>query len=175
MDVHVNLAGCTDLTGEIYCQLRAAILTGRLQPGHALPPTRELARSLSVSRTTVTEAYGRLWGEGLVTSRTGSGTYVERDGVDGLATESPHGHAQCAQTATGLGLDPASAARPNRGAVRLRRRHAGRVDLSVRDLAQAPVRANARRRRPAGRVWQSGRSRRPARSYRPPYRHFSWC
>jgi DNA-binding GntR family transcriptional regulator len=35
--MHVSLAGCTDLTGEIYRQLRAAILTARLQPGHALP------------------------------------------------------------------------------------------------------------------------------------------
>jgi GntR family transcriptional regulator/MocR family aminotransferase len=76
VDVHVSLDGRSDLTGEIYRQLRTAIFAGRLQPGDALPPTRELARSLSVSRTTVTEAYGRLWGEGLVTSRTGAGTFV---------------------------------------------------------------------------------------------------
>jgi GntR family transcriptional regulator/MocR family aminotransferase len=76
VDVHVSLDGRKDLTGEIYRQLQTAILAGRLQPGDALPPTRELARSLSVSRTTVTEAYGRLWGEGLVTSRTGAGTFV---------------------------------------------------------------------------------------------------
>ena len=76
MDVHVSLDGRQDLTGEIYRQLRTAILAGRLQPGDALPATRELARSWSVSRSTVTEASGRLWGEGLVTSRTGAGTFV---------------------------------------------------------------------------------------------------
>jgi GntR family transcriptional regulator / MocR family aminotransferase len=76
VDVHVSLGGREDLSGEIYRQLRTAIVAGRLQPGDALPPTRELARGLSVSRTTVTEAYGRLWGEGLITSRRGAGTFV---------------------------------------------------------------------------------------------------
>src|SRR5712691_1227574 len=35
-----------------------------------------LARRLSVSRTTVTVAYERLWGEGLVTAHVGAGTFV---------------------------------------------------------------------------------------------------
>jgi GntR family transcriptional regulator/MocR family aminotransferase len=76
MEVHVSLVGRTDLSGEIYRQLRRAILDGRLRPGDPLPPTRELARRLSVSRTTVTVAYDRLWGEGFVTARVGAGTFV---------------------------------------------------------------------------------------------------
>src|SRR5688572_25616327 len=88
MELHVSLIGRTDLSGEIYRQVRRAILDGRLRPGEVLPPTRELARSLGVSRTTVTVAYDRLWGEGLVTSRVGAGTFVSDDlpgaSVDGL-------------------------------------------------------------------------------------------
>jgi GntR family transcriptional regulator / MocR family aminotransferase len=76
MDVHVSLVGRKDLTGEIYRQLRGAILDGRMRPGDALPPSRELARRLNVSRATVTLAYDRLSGEGLVTARTGAGTFV---------------------------------------------------------------------------------------------------
>jgi GntR family transcriptional regulator/MocR family aminotransferase len=76
MELHVSLVGRRDLSGEIYRQLRRAILDGRLRPGDGLPPTRELARSLSVSRTTVTVAYDRLLGEGLLTSRVGAGTWV---------------------------------------------------------------------------------------------------
>ncbi len=76
MDVHVSLLGRADLTGEIYRQLRAAIIAGRLRPGDPLPPTRELARRLSVSRGTVAVAYDRLGGEGFVTSRVGAGTFV---------------------------------------------------------------------------------------------------
>src|SRR5438477_8417236 len=76
MEVHVSLVGRKDLSGEIYRQLRRGILEGRLRPGDALPPTRALARSLNVSRTTVTVAYDRLLGEGFVTSRVGAGTFV---------------------------------------------------------------------------------------------------
>jgi len=57
VEVHVSLLARKDLSGEIYRQLRRAILDGRLRPRDLLPPTRELARMLSVSRTTVTVAY----------------------------------------------------------------------------------------------------------------------
>ena len=83
MEVHVSLVGRRDLSGEIYRQLRRAILDGRLRPGDPLPPSRELARRLSVSRTTVTVAYDRLWGEGFVTARVGAGTFVSEQAATG--------------------------------------------------------------------------------------------
>src|SRR5918992_157200 len=70
MEFFVKLVGRKDLSGGIYRQIRRAIAHGRLRPG------RELARSLEVSRMTVTVAYDRLAGEGFVTSRVGAGTYV---------------------------------------------------------------------------------------------------
>jgi GntR family transcriptional regulator/MocR family aminotransferase len=76
MEFHVSLSGRKDLSGEIYRQLRRAIVDGRLRPGDLLPPTRELSRSLAVSRTTITVAYDRLAGESFVTSRVGAGTFV---------------------------------------------------------------------------------------------------
>jgi GntR family transcriptional regulator / MocR family aminotransferase len=79
VEFHVSLVGRNDLTGEIYRQLRRAILDGRLPPGGRLPPTRELAAQLSVSRTTVTVAYDRLMGEGFITGRVGAGTFVSDD------------------------------------------------------------------------------------------------
>ena len=76
MDFHINLIGRKNLSGEIYRQVRRAITDGRLRPGDCLPASRDLARSLRVSRTTVTVAYDRLVGEGFVVTRTGAGTYV---------------------------------------------------------------------------------------------------
>jgi GntR family transcriptional regulator/MocR family aminotransferase len=73
---HVSLVGRSDLSGEIYRQIRQAILDGRLQPGECLSPTRELATALAVSRSTVTVAYERLLAEGFATSRMGAGTFV---------------------------------------------------------------------------------------------------
>jgi len=78
MDVHVSLVGRRDLAGEIYRQLRSAILDGRLRGGERLPPSREMALGLSVSRTTVGVAYDRLISEGFAVARTGSGTFVSR-------------------------------------------------------------------------------------------------
>jgi GntR family transcriptional regulator/MocR family aminotransferase len=79
MDLHVNLVsldGRQDLSGQIYRQIREAILDGRLRIGDTLPPTRELARRLDVARNTVGVAYDRLTSEGFLESRVGTGTFV---------------------------------------------------------------------------------------------------
>ncbi|GGQ11956.1 MocR-like pyridoxine biosynthesis transcription factor PdxR [Streptosporangium pseudovulgare] len=76
MDVHVTLTGRGDLAARIYRQLREAVLDGRLRPGERLPPTRELARRLEVSRNTVSIAYDRLTAEGFLVGRVGAGTFV---------------------------------------------------------------------------------------------------
>jgi GntR family transcriptional regulator/MocR family aminotransferase len=86
MTFHVSLVGRKNLSGEIYRQLRRAILDCYLRPGDPLPATRELARTLSVARTTVTVAYERLAGEGFVTSRVGAGTFVSEQAARTLAT-----------------------------------------------------------------------------------------
>lgn len=83
MDLHVTLSSRKDLRGAIYRQIRRAILDGRLRPGEPLPPSRELARRLGVSRTSVTVAYDRLTGEGFVTTRMGAGTFVSARATGG--------------------------------------------------------------------------------------------
>ena len=84
MDVHVSLAGTGDLSTRIYRQLREAILDGRLSRGERLPPTRDLARQLDVSRNTAATAYERLAAEGFLSARVGDGTYVSSDPVTGM-------------------------------------------------------------------------------------------
>jgi GntR family transcriptional regulator / MocR family aminotransferase len=79
MEIHVTLNGGSDLSGQIFRQLRSAVLDGRLKPGDALPPTREMARRLEVSRNTVAIAYERLAAEGFVDGKVGAGTFVRRD------------------------------------------------------------------------------------------------
>jgi GntR family transcriptional regulator/MocR family aminotransferase len=76
VDVHIDLTGARGHRDAIYRQLRAAILDGRIRPGEALPPTRELAQRLAVSRTTVSAAYDRLTAEGFLTARVGAGTFA---------------------------------------------------------------------------------------------------
>ena len=64
------------LSTQLCVALRDIILTGGLAAGERLPATRTLARDLKLSRTTTIEAFSRLTAEGLIESRTGSGTFV---------------------------------------------------------------------------------------------------
>lgn len=65
----------TQLAGEI----RRLIHERRMGSGDQLPPSRVLARDLSVSRITVTSAYDQLISEGYLVGRRGSGVYVAAD------------------------------------------------------------------------------------------------
>jgi GntR family transcriptional regulator/MocR family aminotransferase len=76
VEFHVSLAGRGDLSARIYRQLHEAVIDGRLRAGEKLPPTRELARQLAVSRNTVALAYERLTAEGFLVGRVGAGTFV---------------------------------------------------------------------------------------------------
>lgn len=56
--------------------IRAAIREGRLQPGDALPASRNLGVDLGFSRWVVTEAYQQLIAEGYLVARAGSATRI---------------------------------------------------------------------------------------------------
>ncbi|WP_432976954.1 PLP-dependent aminotransferase family protein [Dactylosporangium sp. CA-233914] len=91
MDLHISLDGRGDRTDRIYRQLRDAILDGRLRHGERVPPSRELARGLSVARNTVAAAYDRLVGDGFLCGRAGAGTFVAYRGEPALSRRAPAG------------------------------------------------------------------------------------
>lgn len=64
------------LNRGIYECIRGAIQDGSLAPTTRLPPSRDLAAELGLSRNTVMFAYEQLLAEGYVHARTGSGTFV---------------------------------------------------------------------------------------------------
>jgi GntR family transcriptional regulator/MocR family aminotransferase len=76
MDLAVDLSARGDRSTAIYRALLDAIRSGRLGSGDRLPPTRELATDLGVSRNTVATAYERLVAEGYLEARVGAGTFV---------------------------------------------------------------------------------------------------
>jgi DNA-binding FadR family transcriptional regulator len=63
---------------QIAEQIRGLIRSGEYLPGARLPPERDLAKQLGVSRPSVREALIALEVEGLVEVRIGSGIYVQR-------------------------------------------------------------------------------------------------
>jgi GntR family transcriptional regulator / MocR family aminotransferase len=72
------LRGLT-LQAQVFEQVRAMILDGRLRGGDSLPAIRELSLQLRIARNTVTLAYDRLAAEGYIESRRSIGTFVSCD------------------------------------------------------------------------------------------------
>lgn len=64
------------VSDSIVAQIEGMILEGLLKPGEKLPPERELAERLDVSRPSLREAIVVLEARGLLQSRRGGGTFV---------------------------------------------------------------------------------------------------
>jgi GntR family transcriptional regulator/MocR family aminotransferase len=76
MRIPVDPGGDVPMFRQIEEFLRQSILSGALAPETRLPATRRLAQDLGVNRITVQNAYAELEADGLIFTRTGSGTYV---------------------------------------------------------------------------------------------------
>jgi len=76
MVIDLDRSGKIPLYRQISTHISGLIARELLLPGQRLPPSRELAGSLGVSRNTVVLAYDELEAAGLLTSRVGRGTSV---------------------------------------------------------------------------------------------------
>ncbi|MEV5880303.1 PLP-dependent aminotransferase family protein [Streptomyces sp. NPDC052101] len=74
--VAIDRDSAEPLRSQLERQVREAIRTGRLRVGERLPPSRELAGALGLSRGLVQDAYAQLRSEGYLVARVGSGTRV---------------------------------------------------------------------------------------------------
>lgn len=61
---------------QLIYMIKLEILSGRLNDGDQLPPIRELAKILKLNPNTVAKAYYSLEKEGFITSKRGSGNWV---------------------------------------------------------------------------------------------------
>ena len=61
---------------QLIYMIKLEILSGRLNDGDLLPPIRELAKILKLNPNTVAKAYYSLEEEGFITSKRGSGNWV---------------------------------------------------------------------------------------------------
>ena len=102
LELFVDPSARRSITRSIYRQLREAIASGRVAAGDRLPPTRELAAQLGVSRHTVTTVYDQLVGEGYLSGRAGGGTFVNPASPRGAAAR------QRSTAATATAINPAT-------------------------------------------------------------------
>jgi DNA-binding transcriptional MocR family regulator len=73
---HLNRRSAEPLYRQLARALRENIAAGALRAGDKLPPSRELAAQLGISRMCVVSAYTELLNEGLLSAAPGRGTFV---------------------------------------------------------------------------------------------------
>lgn len=76
--INIRPASKRRLADILYGQLLEQIMSGALVRGQKLPTENALCKAFGASRPVVREALMRLQADGLVESRRGSGTYLER-------------------------------------------------------------------------------------------------
>jgi GntR family transcriptional regulator len=74
---------------QLVQQVKQALRLGRLSVGDQLPTVREVVAQITINPNTVLKAYRELEREGLIESKPGQGTFVERT----LASPSLSSHA----------------------------------------------------------------------------------
>ena len=67
---------------QIYCQIKAQILSGALAPGEALPSLRALAKDLKISVITTKRAYDELEAHGFIYTMAGKGCFVADNNLE---------------------------------------------------------------------------------------------
>ena len=67
---------------QIYAQIKAQIIVGKLAPGEALPSIRALAKDLRISVITTKRAYDELEAEGFLYTVAGKGCFVAEKNLE---------------------------------------------------------------------------------------------
>jgi len=126
------------LSEQVAQQLVAQVQQGLLPPGAKLPTEAQLVLQLQVSRTVVREAVARLKSLGLVTSRQGSGVYVNDNApIAPLQFDSRHARTrkavlQMVELRRALESEVAALAAQRRSAAGLRR-----IEIAAKALDKA--------------------------------------
>ncbi|ACL70296.1 GntR family transcriptional regulator [Halothermothrix orenii] len=76
MQIKVDRESAVPIYVQIKNQIKTMVERGILSRGDRLPPERELAEELKVSRNRVSTAYKELEAEGIVSSQQGKGTFI---------------------------------------------------------------------------------------------------
>ena len=74
--ISIDARDATPIYAQLERGLRAAVATGRLQPGDQLPTVRQLAVDLSVNANTVARVYAELERAGVIETRRGVGSFI---------------------------------------------------------------------------------------------------
>ena len=87
MQLYIDNHSGAPIYDQIYTQIKAAILSGQVAEGEALPSIRALARDLRISVITTKRAYDELESEGFIYTLPGKGCFVAERSTELLREE----------------------------------------------------------------------------------------
>ena len=87
MDILISNSSNEPIYTQIYSQIKAQIMDGRLKEGEPLPSMRNLALQLRISLITTKRAYEELERDGFIESHTGRGSFVKAQNSELLREE----------------------------------------------------------------------------------------
>ena len=82
MEIIISSSTGKPIYEQITTQIKAMIMSGKLQTGEAIPSMRALAKSLHVSVITVQKAYEDLQRDGFIETTVGRGSFVAAQNKD---------------------------------------------------------------------------------------------
>jgi GntR family transcriptional regulator len=82
MDISISNTSEMPIYEQIYNQIKAQIMQGRLLEGEALPSIRSLAKDLRISVITTKRAYDELEKDGFIYTVLGKGCFVSKRNVE---------------------------------------------------------------------------------------------
>ena len=89
--VRWSLSRSASLGDQLSARIKSQIEAGEFAEGARLPAESDLAEQFGVSRPIIREALSRLRSEGVIVSRRGSGSYVQRPPSPDLSAQTPFG------------------------------------------------------------------------------------
>ena len=87
MQLYIDNRSGAPIYDQIYSQIKAAILSGQVTEGEALPSIRALAKDLRISVITTKRAYDELESEGFIYTLPGKGCFVAERSTELLREE----------------------------------------------------------------------------------------
>jgi GntR family transcriptional regulator len=81
MTFQISFSSGTPVYLQLAEQVKAAVASGALRAGEALPSIRPLAEDLRVNRNTVAKAYSELENQGVIETLAGKGCFVRETGT----------------------------------------------------------------------------------------------
>ncbi len=80
MRFELNFKSAKPVYLQVVDQVKAAVASGAARPGDALPSIRPLAEELRVNRNTIAKAYTELEHQGVITTESGRGCFINTSG-----------------------------------------------------------------------------------------------